>query len=49
MTIKEAEKIYDKYAFKSVLSDDEEFMLIEALEFLIKETKNSRWMVELGG
>ena len=49
MTIKEAKEIYREYSYKSVLSNDEEFMLIEALEFLIDETKETRWMVELGG
>lgn len=49
MTIKEAEKIYRTYYNKSVLSPDEEFMLIEALEYLIEETKQTGWMVQLGG
>ena len=49
MTIKEARAIYNKYSYKSVLTDDEEFMMIEALEFLIEETKDTQWMVALGG
>lgn len=49
MTIEEAKKIVDEYEYKSILTDDEEFMLIEAMEFLIEETKNTEWMVRLGG
>lgn len=49
MTINEAREIVDKYEYKSVLSDDEEFMLIEAMDFLIEETKDPKWMVRLGG
>ena len=49
MTIKEAKAIYDEYGYKSILTPDEEFMLTEALEYLIEETKDTRWMVELGG
>ena len=49
MTISEAKKIVEKYEFKSVTSPDEEFMLIEAFEFLIGETKDPQWMVRLGG
>ena len=49
MTIQEARRIFKQYAYKSVITDDEEFMLIEALEFLINETKDSEWMVQLGG
>lgn len=49
MTTQEAQKIYRTYINKSLLSPDEEFMLIEALEYLIEETKETGWMVELGG
>ena len=49
MTITEAKKIYNEYIDKSVLSPDEEFMLLEAMDFLVQETKDTRWMVELGG
>lgn len=49
MTILEAKDIIDKYEYKSVLTDDEEFMLLEALEFMIDQTKETEWMVRLGG
>lgn len=49
MTIKEARKIIDKYELKSVLSQDEEFMLTEAFDFLIEKTHDPRYMVRLGG
>ena len=49
MTVTEAKAIYKEYSEKSVLTPDEEFMLIEAMQFLVEETKETRWMVELGG
>lgn len=49
MTIREAKDIYRKYSSKSVLTDDEEFLLTEAMKYLVEETKDTRWMVELGG
>lgn len=49
MTIIEAKSIIDEYEYKSVLTDDEEFMLLEALEFMINTTKETEWMVRLGG
>lgn len=49
MTVQEAQSIIQEYYDKSILTDDEEFIMIEALEFLIVETKNTRWMVMLGG
>jgi len=49
MTITEAKAIIDEYEYKSVLTDDEEFMLLEALEFMINTTKETEWMVRLGG
>ena len=49
MTIEEAEKIVDEYEFKSVTTPDEDFMLTEAMEFLIDKTKDTKWMVRLGG
>lgn len=49
MTITEARRIIDEYEFKSVLTDDEEFLLLEALEFMINATKDTEWMVRLGG
>lgn len=49
MTITEAKSIIDEYEYKSVLTDDEEFLLLEALEFMINTTKETEWMVRLGG
>ena len=49
MTLKEAMAIIDKYEFKSVLTGDEEFLLLEALDFMIETTKETQWMVRLGG
>ncbi len=49
MTIDEAKKIVDEYEYKSVLSEDEEFMLTEAMNYLIEKTKDTEWMVRLGG
>ena len=49
MTITEARRIIDEYEFKSVLTDNEEFLLLEALEFMINATKDTEWMVRLGG
>lgn len=48
MTIKEAERIVRDYEYKSVLTPDEEFLLTEAMEFMIDKTRNPRWMVRLG-
>ena len=49
MTIKEAKSIIKEYEFKSVLTSEEEFMLTEAFNFLIDKTKDTRYMVRLGG
>lgn len=49
MDIREAKRIYRELGYKSVLSEEEEFTLIEALEYLVKMTGDTRWMVELGG
>ncbi|MBQ6662868.1 MAG: sel1 repeat family protein [Firmicutes bacterium] len=49
MTIREAKDIVREYRDRSAMSADEEFLYIEALEFLIEATKKTRWMVELGG
>ena len=49
MTITEARKIIREYEYKSVITDDEEFLLLEALEFMIDATKDTQWMVRLGG
>lgn len=49
MTIAEARRIINEYEYKSVITDDEEFLLLEALEFMIEATKETEWMVRLGG
>ena len=49
MTIAEARRIINEYEYKSVVTDDEEFLLLEALEFMIDATKETEWMVRLGG
>ena len=49
MNINSAKEIVDKYGYNPSISEDEEFLLMEALEYLIKETGETRWMVELGG
>ena len=49
MTITEAKAIIEEYEYKSVITEDEEFLLLEALEFMINTTKETEWMVRLGG
>ena len=49
MTITEARQIIDRYIDKTVLTEDEEFLFLEALEYMITATRETRWMVELGG
>ena len=49
MNVTDAKKIYEQYISKSVLSPDEEFMLLEAIQFLAEKTGDTRWMRELGG
>ena len=49
MTIREAKDIVEKHELKSVLSPDEEFMLTEAFNYIIEETKDPRYMVRLVG
>lgn len=49
MTILEAKGIINDLAYRSHLEPDEEFLLIEAYEYLIEQTKAVRWMSELGG
>ncbi len=49
MTIDEAKRIVDEYEFKSVTTPDEEFMLTEAMGLLIEKTKDTQWMIRLGG
>ena len=49
MTVQEAKDIFNKYGRKSVLTDDEEFVLLEAIKYLVEETGSTKWMIELGG
>ena len=49
MKIKDAQRIVNEYRGKSILSEVEEFSFIEALEFLIDKTKDTKYMIELGG
>jgi len=49
MTISEARKIVRSFYDNNNPTDDDEFIFIEALEFLIKETADPRYMMELGG
>lgn len=49
MTIREAKSIVDRYEMKSVMSPDEEFLLIEAFNYIIDETRDSDYMIRLGG
>ena len=49
MTKLEAIKTVEELRRKSVLTPEDEFVYIEALEYLIEETKGTGWMVELGG
>ena len=49
MNITEAKDIVHELAWKSNLTEDEEFMLIEAWGYLIEKTHETRWMVGLGG
>ncbi len=49
MDIREAKKIVETIGRKASLSREEAFRLTEALEYLIRETHETRWMVELGG
>ena len=49
MNVSTAKQTLQQLRTRSVLSPDEEFLYIEALEYLIEETQNSEYMVELGG
>ena len=48
MTIKEAMAIIDEYEYKSVLTDDEEFLLLEAFDFMIETTRQTQLMKRIG-
>ena len=49
MTVKEARNIVQGFDESRVYSEDEEFMFIMAMEYLIKEKKDPRDMMYLGG
>lgn len=49
MTVGSALKIRREFYDKSIPDADDEFMYIEALEYLIRETKSPQFMMELGG
>ena len=49
MTAAEARTIAEKFEEKSVHSEEEEFIFIEALQFLIDTEHNPRYMMWLGG
>lgn len=49
MTVKEARKIVQEFDENSVITEDKEFMFIEAMDFLISEEKNPADMMWLGG
>lgn len=49
MTIKEAEKIVRDFNENSIPNEEDEFMFIEAMNYLIEERKSPRDMLYLGG
>ncbi len=49
MTIAQANRIRRDYYSKTNPTEEERFAFFEALDFLIKETKNPEYMMELGG
>lgn len=49
MTIEEAKKMIDALMDKNNLTEDDEFELIESLEYVISKTADPRYMMELGG
>lgn len=49
MTINEAKENIKKIRYLDTITTDEEFLYIESLEFLIKETNDPGYMMELGG
>lgn len=48
MTIKEAKKILENYYNLTNPGEEDRFLFAEALDYLIRETKDSDYMVELG-
>ena len=49
MTINEAKNNINEIRFLDSISNDDEFLYIESLEFLIKETNDPAYMMDLGG
>ena len=49
MTTREADKIIADFFNKNNYTEDEEFEFIEALDFMIRETADPRYMMDLGG
>lgn len=49
LTIEKAQQILDDYYDLTHTKYEDDISLIHALEFLIQETKNPEYMVELGG
>ncbi len=49
MTINEARKICQNYYDLTNPTEDDDFVFTEAMKYLIEETKNSDYMVDLGG
>ena len=49
MTINEAKNNLREIRFLDNITSDDEFLYIESLEFLIKETNDPAYMMELGG
>ena len=49
MTLKDAQTIRERFAYQDNLSDEDFFLYSEAMQYLIEQTKNSGYMLELGG
>ena len=49
MNIVEAKDNIKECSYKDILTSDEEFLYIESLEYLVKETNDPKYMMELGG
>lgn len=49
MTIKDAQTIRERFAYQDNLSEEDFFLYSEAMQYLIEQTKNSEYMLELGG
>ncbi len=49
MTIKDAQTIRERFVYQDNLSDEDFFLYSEAMQYLIEQTRNSGYMLELGG